>query len=69
MNFNDGTTKLDLDKSTTTVDASHESGDTQDVEKTEDQKLDGSAMDSAKRSQNRIHQSEQENPEDTLFTK
>lgn len=69
MNFNDGTTQLDLDKSKTTVDASHESGDTTDVDKTEEQRLDHSAMESAKRAQNRIHSDEQEIPGSTLFTK
>lgn len=69
MNFNDGTTKLDLNKSTTTVDAAHESGDTKEVENTEEQHLDHSAMDSAKRAQNRIHADEQEIPGSTLFTK
>ncbi len=69
MNFNDGTTKLDLDKSKTTVDAAHESGEKKDMPEGAEQHLDHSAMKSADRAQNRIHANEQENPEDTLFTK
>ena len=69
MNFNDGTTKLDLNKSTTAVDAAHESGDTTDIDKTKEQHLDHAAMESAKRAQNRIHADEQDIPGSTLFTK
>ena len=69
MNFNDGTTQRDLDKSKTTVDASHEEGLEKDVATTGHEHLDHEAMESAKRSQNRIHQSEQEAPDSTLFTK
>ena len=69
MNFNDGTTQRDLDKSNTTVDASHEAGDATEAEKTGHDRLDHSAMESAKRSQNRIHSDEQEAPGSTLFTK
>ena len=69
MNFNDGTTNRDLSKSKTTVDASHEDGDTRDVDTTSQEKLDHVAMEGAKRAQNRIHQDEQESPDSTLFTK
>ena len=69
MNFNDGTTNRDVNKTKTTVDASHEDGDTKDVETTSHQHLDAEAMESAKRSTNRIHQDEQEAPDSTLFTK
>jgi len=31
--------------------------------------MDHEAMESAKRAQNRIHDNEQKNPEDTIFTK
>ena len=69
MNFNDGTTNRDVNSTKTTVDASHEDGDTTDVVKTEQEKMDATAMESAKRSTNRIHQAEQEAPDSTLFTK
>lgn len=69
MNFNDGTTNRDMNSSKTTVDAAHESGATPDVVDSEQGKLDAIAMQSAKRAQNRIHSDEQENPDDTLFTK
>ena len=69
MNFNDGTTNRDLNSSKTTVDASHEEGDAPDAATTEQEKLDSIAMESAKRSTNRIHQAEQEAPDSTLFTK
>ena len=69
MNFNDGTTQRDVNSSKTTVDASHEDGDTKDVAETAHEHLDQAAMESAKRSTNRIHQSEQEAPDSTLFTK
>ena len=69
MNFNDGTEQRDLNKGKTAVDASHESGDTPDVEKTEQEKMDATAMESAKRAQHRIHADEQEIPGSTLFTK
>jgi hypothetical protein len=72
MNFNDGTEIRDLNKSTTAVDASHESGDTTDIpdgEQTKHEHLDAIAMQGAKRAQNRIHSDEQEIPGSTLFTK
>ena len=69
MNFNDGTTNRDVNNTKTTVDASHEDASTPDVDKTEQEKMDASAMESAKRSTNRIHQAEQEAPDSTLFTK
>jgi hypothetical protein len=72
MNFNDGTTQRDLSKETTAVDASTLSGDatdTVDAEKTKQEHLDASAMESAKRAQHRIHSDEQEIPGSTLFTK
>ena len=69
MNFNDGTEQRDLNHSKTAVDASHESADSNDVEKTADQHLDHVAMEGAKRSQSRIHSDEQEIPGSTLFTK
>lgn len=69
MNFNDGTTKLDLDKSKTAVDASHEDPDMVDDAATEGEKVDNAAMESAQRATNRIHADEQEIPGSTLFTK
>ena len=69
MNFNDGTTQRDMNKSKTTVDASHESGDTKDVEKSANDRLDNAAMESAQRAQNRIHSDEQEIPGSTIFSK
>ena len=37
--------------------------------KTDQQRMDKAAMESAKRAQNRIHSDEQVNPEDKMFTK
>ncbi|ADW68440.1 hypothetical protein [Granulicella tundricola] len=69
MNFNDGTTNRDLNSSKTAVDASHESGDSKDVATTKQEQLDGVAMESAKRANNRIHSDEQEIPGSTIFSK
>ena len=69
MNFNDGTTQRDMNKSKTTVDASHEEGEEKDGNTTSHEKLDHVAMEGAKRAQNRIHSEEQEAPDSTLFTK
>ena len=66
MNFNDGTTKRDLDKNTTAVDGSHESPGQDEAEQ---HKIDQSAMHGAQRATNRIHQNEQESPDSTIFTK
>ena len=71
MNFNDGTTQRDLDKGTTAVNASHETGTELEPEVAQDggTHLQKEAMESAKRAQHRIHQDEQETPGSTLFTK
>lgn len=44
-------------------------GDATDVAKTEEHKLDHSAMEGAKRSQNRIHSNEESTPGDSIFSK
>ena len=69
MNFNDGTTKLDLNKSKTAVDAASEDPNVVDGATTEAEKVDNAAMESAQRATNRIHADEQEIPGSTLFTK
>ena len=69
MNFNDGTTQRDMNKSKTTVDASHQGFDTEDTDDTTTDRLDNVAMESAKRAQNRIHADEQEIPGSTIFSK
>ena len=66
MNFNDGTTKLDLNKTNTAVDASNVEGESDDPES---KKIDQVAMEGARRATNRIHADEQEIPGSTLFTK
>ena len=74
MSSNDSSTNLNLNSTKTGARPSHEAvethtGDATDVVKTEQEKMDRVGMESAKRSQNRIHNEEQKNPEDTLFTK
>lgn len=74
MNFNEGSDNRNLNSSKTGVRPSHEAvepetGDATDAVKTDQEKMDRSAMESAKRAQNRIHNDEQSNPQDTMFTK
>jgi hypothetical protein len=63
-----------LDSTKTPARPSHEAiestGDNAtDATESAAKRLDQSAMESAKRAQNRIHDDEQKNPEDTIFTK
>jgi hypothetical protein len=63
-----------LDSTKTGARPSHEAiettgGNATDVAETPLNRVDHSAMESAKRAQNRIHDNEQKNPEDTIFTK
>lgn len=65
---------LNLNSTKDGVRPSHEAlesntGDATDAAKGEEQRLDRSADEMAKRSTNRIHADEQRNPEDTIFTK
>ncbi len=74
MNFNEGSDNRNLNSTKTGARPSHESivpetGDATDAVKTDQEKMDRSAMESAKRAQNRIHNDEQSNPQDTMFTK
>ncbi len=74
MSSNDSSTNLNLNSTKSGARPSHEAieqhtGDATDAAKTEQEKIDRVAMESAKRSQNRIHADEQRNPEDTIFTK
>ena len=71
---NDSSTNLNLNSTKTGARPSHEAvethtGEATDAAKSEQDKVDRVAMESAKRGQNRIHNDEQRNPEDTLFTK
>ena len=71
---NEGSLNLNLNSTKSGARPSHEAveshtGDATDVVKTEEERMDRVGMESAKRAQNRIHNDEQSNPEDTLFTK
>ena len=74
MSFQDGSDNRNLNSSKNPARPSHEAvvsqtGDADDVTKTEEQHLDRAAMESATRAQNRIHADEQNIPGSTLFTK
>ena len=63
-----------LDSTKTPARPSHEAiestgGNATDTTESARKRLDHEAMESAKRAQNRIHDDEQKNPEDTIFTK
>jgi hypothetical protein len=63
-----------LDSTKTPARPSHEAleestGDATDVAKSEEHKMDHMAMESAKRSQNRIHSDEEKIPGSTIFSK
>ena len=63
-----------LDSTKTPARPSHEAiessgGNATDTNQSARERLDKEAMESAKRAQNRIHDDEQKNPEDTIFTK
>ncbi len=68
------TTNLNLNSSKSAARPSHEALETETgaapgAEDAADKHLDRVAMESATRSQHRIHADEQKNPEDTIFTK
>ncbi len=74
MNNRDGSSNLNLNSTKTAARASGEAleshtGDATDVGKTEEQKMDRAAMESAKRAQNRIHNNEESTPGNTIFSK
>jgi hypothetical protein len=63
-----------VDATKTPARPSHEAiesstGDATDVAKSEEHKMDHTAMESAKRAQNRIHSDEDSNPGGGIFTK
>jgi hypothetical protein len=63
-----------LDSTKTPARPSHEAiestgGNATNVDESARKRLDRDAMESAKRAQNRIHDDEEKNPEDTIFTK
>lgn len=63
-----------LDSTKTPARPSHEAiestgGNATNADQSARERLDREAMQSAKRAQNRIHDDEEKNPEDTLFTK
>ena len=63
-----------LDSTKTPARPSHEAiestgGNANNADESARKRLDQEAMQSAKRAQNRIHDDEQKNPEDTIFTK
>ncbi len=71
---NESSTNLNLNSTKTGARPSHEAveqhtGDATDAQKTEEEKIDRVAMESAKRGQNRIHNDEESTPGNTMFTK
>jgi hypothetical protein len=63
-----------LDSTKTGARPSHEAieptgGNATNANESPRKRIDHEAMESAKRAQNRIHDNEQKNPEDTVFTK
>lgn len=69
---NEGSDNLNLDSTKTGARPSHEALESHtaaDGEHSEDARLNQSAMESAKRAQNRIHNDEETTPGNTLFTK
>ncbi len=74
MNSNEGSTNLNLNSTKSGARPSHEAvethtGDATDAAKTEQEKMDRVGMESAKRAENRIHNDEETNSSNTLFTK
>ncbi len=74
MSSSDGSLNLNLNSTKSAVGPSHEAlgtgtGDPTDVARTDEKKLDRVADEMANRASKRIHEGEQRNPEDTLFTK
>ena len=71
---NESSLNLNLNSTKSGARPSHEAveshtGDATDIVKTEEEKMDRVGMESAKRSQNRIHNDEENTPGNTLFTK
>ena len=69
---NDSSNNLNLDSTKTHARPSHEALESHtaaDGDHGEDARLNQSAMESAKRAENRIHQDEETTPGNTLFTK
>ena len=71
---NSDSINLNLNSTKSAARPSHEAveshtGDATDAAKTGQEHIDRIAMESAKRGQNRIHAGEENNPEDTLFSK
>ena len=64
------TTNLNLDSTKSAARPSHEAVETHTsaVPDSGEEKVDQVAMQGAKRAQNRIHNEEQKNPEDTIFS-
>jgi len=64
----------DLNSTQTAVSPAHDhlvsdTPDATEVTKSEEERIDRTAMQMARRAQNRIHNSEERLPEDTIFTK
>jgi hypothetical protein len=61
----------DLNSTQTAVSPAHDHlvSDATEVTKSEEERIDRTAMQMARRAQNRIHNSEERLPEDTIFTK
>ena len=74
MAQSDSSSNLNLNSSKSPIRPSHEAleshtGDATDAAKSEEQKMDRTAMESAKRAQNRIHNDEETTPGNTIFSK
>lgn len=74
MSANDSSSNLNLNSSKSPARPSHEAltedaGSATNVGKTEEERLDRTAMESAKRAENRIHNDEETTPGNTIFSK
>lgn len=74
MSANDSSTNLNLNSTKTPARPSHEAisehtGDATDAGKTDQERIDQIAMESAKRGENRIHNDEETTPGNTIFSK
>ena len=74
MNQNDSSMNRNLNSTKSPIRPSHESveshtGDATDAAKSDEHKMDRAAMESAKRSQNRLHNDEENTPGNSIFSK
>lgn len=74
MSADDNSLNLNLNSTKEAAHPSHEArtehtGDATEAKKSEEERLDRAAMESAKRAENRIHKDEETTPGNTIFSK